>query len=578
VTLELNRLLLADAPATKVAVQPPLTRREFARRALQLAARLQRERIQCAALWFEDAALFATALFACWRAGTHAVLAADIQGHACTLLSQQADIWLCDVALSPLAEKPQWRLDRVQDEDICSLPAVELNPLAEITLCTSGSSGTPKLVRKSWQQLQLEVSALQRQWPLSPDHIDCVLGSVAVQHMYGLPFRVLWPLYAGVPFDRPQRPYPEALQQASLQHARCIWIASPALLRRLGERLDWDALRGRLKRLYCAGGVLPLAVSERFLVQLGLRPLEIYGSTETGVIAFRQGAQHWQPFESVALRLNDEGALHVCSPWVREGQGQTADAAQLHADGFELRGRLDRIVKLEGKRIALPMLEQALLQHPLVAQAHLGAVPRKAGSSTLRLAALLSLSKDGVQALRQQGRQVLAETLRQFLAAQFEPLAVPRIWRFFEQLPLNTQGKLPQQALHQAVHQRPTMPEVLEQQAPATNERLYRLKIPCDLWHFSGHFPQAPVLPGVTQIGWAMTLAQQDLLPALCPGFAFGGMEVVKFQQLIRPADEVSLHLRFDGEKHKLHFAFSSQGKACSSARILGKRKDADDC
>jgi len=138
--------------------------------------------------------------------------------------------------------------------------------------------------------LQLEVNALQQQWPLSKERVDCVLGSVSAAHMYGLPFRVLWPLCAAVPIDRPQRPYPEALQHASLPYSRYLWIASPALLTRLGHRLDWQALRGRLLGLYSAGGALPLPVSDEFEAQLGQRPIEIYGSSETGVIAFRQGA------------------------------------------------------------------------------------------------------------------------------------------------------------------------------------------------------------------------------------------------------------------------------------------------
>lgn len=53
--------------------------------------------------------------------------------------------------------------------------------------------------------------------------------------------------------------------------------------------------------------------------------------------------------------------------------GNTADAARIHADGrFELLGRLDRIVKLEEKRISLPMLEQALMAHAWVAETRLG--------------------------------------------------------------------------------------------------------------------------------------------------------------------------------------------------------------
>jgi len=570
--LPLNQCLLPAKEADKrcIADNPRLNQLKWAQSVLALAADLQAQKINCAALWFEDAAYLATALFACWRAGITPILAADVKAHGSAWLSEQAPLWLTDVELPCVPASEQWLINAARfSADKAALAPVVLDENREVILCTSGSSGAPKPVRKRWRQLQAEVNALQQQWPLSPDTADCVLGSVSAQHMYGLPFRVLWPLCAGVPLDRPQRPYPEALQHASLPYSRFLWIASPALLSRLGERLNWDALRGRLLRVYSAGGALALSVSDTFEQQLGRRPIEIYGSSETGVIAFRQGADHWQPFAQVALSLNEQGALHVASPWVNPGEGQTADAARLLGRGFELHGRLDRIVKIEGKRIALPMLEQALAQHPWVSQAHIGLVARDNGSQ--RLAALLALSKVGIQALRGQGRAALSETLRKFLAAQFEPLAVPRIWRFFEQLPFNSQGKLTEAIRQQAVQERPTFPEVEPLPIETPLERHYRLTIPCDLIHFAGHFPQAPVVPGALQISWAMALARRDLLPEVCPNFRFAGMEVLKFAQMIRPADRLLLHLRFDTEKHKLHFTFSANGKPCSSARILAE-------
>ena len=91
------------------------------------------------------------------------------------------------------------------------------------------------------------------------------------------------------------------------------------------------------------------------------------------------------------------------------------------------------------------------------------------------------------------------------------------------------------------------------------------LEVPLDLAHFSGHFPRTPVLPGVVQIDWAQHLARQVM--TLPPRFA--GMEVLKFQQLVRPGDRLQLSLRFDTDKGKLYFAYRNGEAACSSGRIL---------
>lgn len=555
---DLTHLLLpraAGADDAPVAVDPALAHADFAAACLAAAGALQARAARRAALWFEDAAALAIALHACWRAGVTAVLPGDARPETCATLDSTIDAWVCDTGLPPTA-RPQWRLDTLRDAP--PLAPAPLDPEQALVLCTSGSSGAPKHIVKRWGQLAREVQALQAQWPEAGGP---VLGSVSAQHMYGLPFRVLWPLCAGRPIDRRQRLYPEDLQQASLRHAACTWIASPALLRRLGDRLDWTQLRGRLGRIFSSGGALPPEVSDDIARQLGLRPTEIYGSSETGAVAWRGGAAPWQPLPGVAVSLDAHGALRVDSPWVEAADAQTADGAALTSGGFQLLGRQDRIVKIEEKRIALPMLEQALARHAYVAEARAG---RAAGAA--RLTALVALSAAGLHALRNQGRRAVVDALRQHLAAGFESLAIPRAWRLCRQLPWNSQGKMTQADFEAAAGARPRQPLTAPLQAAATaDERRYRLEIPCDLAYFAGHFPTAPVVPGVAQIGWALSLAQRDLLPDL----RFAGMEALKFQRLLRPGDVAELALRWDGAKRKLYFSYTLDASPCSSGRVL---------
>lgn len=105
---------------------------------------------------------------------------------------------------------------------------------------------------------------------------------------------------------------------------------------------------------------------------------------------------------------------------------------------------------------------------------------------------------------------------------------------------------------------------MLEQSA-SDGEWSLQLSVPPDLAYFSGHFPKAPVLPGVVQVEWALNLGRQ----LLKLDGAFAGMEVLKFQQLVRPGDEIQLHLRFDAERGKLYFAYRNDTATCSSGRIL---------
>ncbi|WLG68685.1 AMP-binding protein [Pseudomonas brassicacearum] len=556
--ITLEQMLFKAQPERAVAVDPALNHSQLRDAALRLAAGLQARGVRHVAVHLEDAADLAVALLGAWRAGVRVLLPADLQAQTRQRWAADVDLWLTD---QPGDTHPgnlqQAPMDAAElDLDHCWL-----------SLCTSGSSGEPKRIEKTLRQLSNEVQALEHLWgaDLGP---ACMIGSVATQHIYGLLFRVLWPLCAGRAFVRRQLAFPEDLQRASREQPTFAWVASPALLKRMGDNLDWPAL-SCVRRVFSSGGALPPEAAQSLQQRLGQWPTEIFGSSETGGIAWRQGSGLWQPFADVELSQDSDGALLIASPYLPAGHVEhTADAARIAEDGrFELLGRLDRIVKLEEKRISLPMLEQALVAHDWVSEARLGVVQENRAS----LGALLVLSDAGLRALRNQGRRAVTEGLRRHLSEHCETLALPRRWRWLRQLPLNPQGKLPQaevEALLMAP--RPKVPEVLEH-VETDGEWSLQLVVPPDLAYFSGHFPTAPVLPGVVQVDWALSLGRQllDLPPR------FVGMEVLKFQQLVRPGDEIQLHLRFDRERGKLYFAYRNDTAACSSGRIvLGERDE----
>jgi len=556
--IKLEQLLLKALPGRAITDTPALDHAQLREQALSIAAGLQARGVQRVAVHLEDAADLAIALLGAWRAGVSVLLPADLQAQTRQRWSSEVDLWLSDHSddshLSDLLQP--------------ALPDVELDlDQCRLSLCTSGSSGEPKRIDKTLRQLANEVEALEQLWGSDLGEA-WIIGSVATQHIYGLLFRVLWPLCAGRPFVRRQLAFPEDLQRASREHPAFAWVGSPALLKRMGDNLDWPALSA-VRRVFSSGGALPADAAQSLQQRLQQWPTEILGSSETGGIAWRQGASLWQPFAGVELSQDSDGALLIASPYLPAGHVEhTADAACIAADGrFELLGRLDRIVKLEEKRISLPMLEQALGAHDWVAEARLGVVQENRAV----LGALLALSDAGLFALREHGRRSLTEALRKHLSQHCEALALPRRWRLVRQLPLNSQGKLPQADIEaRLLAPRPKAPEVLEQ-VETDGEWSLQLSVPPDLAYFSGHFPKAPVLPGVVQVEWALNLGRQLLN---LPG-KFAGMEVLKFQQLVRPGDEVQLHLRFDPERGKLYFAYRNDTATCSSGRILLGAADA---
>jgi 3-hydroxymyristoyl/3-hydroxydecanoyl-(acyl carrier protein) dehydratase len=95
----------------------------------------------------------------------------------------------------------------------------------------------------------------------------------------------------------------------------------------------------------------------------------------------------------------------------------------------------------------------------------------------------------------------------------------------------------------------------------------WRLFISADLAFFNGHFPQQAVLPGVTQLDWAVKLG--------CEVFGYSTavttLEVLKFQQLILPDTYVDLVIEHQAQKAKLIFSYRDQDKRFASGRIVVK-------
>ena len=426
--LPLAQLLLAPNPSRLVALQPALNHAELCQRALRLAGQWQAHNIQRIALYLEDAGELAIALLAAWQAKIDVVLPGDAQPQTRERLAGLVDCWLDhldeQVDATPLAP-------RSIDLDQCAL-----------TLSTSGSSGEPKLIEKTLRQLHNEVQALEHLWGAQLGD-SSVIGSVAAQHIYGLLFRVLWPLCAGRPFVRRAQPFPEDMQLASLAQPAFSWIASPALLKRMGDNLDWPALRA-VRQIFSSGGALPTAAAEQLHARLGQWPTEVYGSSETGGIGWRQRHQvqtPWTTLPGVEVRVGPDQCLLLRSPFLPTAEWlDCADRILMTGAGFELLGRQDRVVKLEEKRISLDEVE-ARLQG--LAEVEAAAVlPLQQGQRQI-LGAVLVLSEAGASRWAELGPGRFLLALRQQLRPWLEPVALPRSVRRVEQMPVNAQGKRP---------------------------------------------------------------------------------------------------------------------------------------
>ncbi|GAB3346290.1 AMP-binding protein [Lysobacter tyrosinilyticus] len=356
------------------------------------------------------------------------------------MLAQHRDSYALTDALAHgeaavAAAHPQWCLPAVlpqSDGDALTLP----DDLLVAIGYTSGSTGKPKPNPKTWASFR--ASTAQNLAALADllDHAaeTPLVATVPPQHMYGMEMSVLLPLLGPVAVHG-ERPFFPADIARALHDAPTppLLITTPVHLRALFES---DAQLPRLRGIVSATAPLSRELALAAEARFGCEVREVFGSTETCVIARRRTAHEdaWTPLPGVQLMPQPDGtaveAPHLAQPVV------LADLVEVHADGrFELRGRNADLIEIAGKRASLGDLTRRLLAVPGVRDGTVFQLDPCPRTGVARLAAL---------AVAPELNEAAVLTA---LRAHVDAVFLPRPLRLVTSLPRNETGKLPRAAL-----------------------------------------------------------------------------------------------------------------------------------
>lgn len=314
-------------------------------------------------------------------------------------------------------------------------PAINADD-TKIIMYTSGSTGKPKGVRQRMTEFEKDNAFIIEKWGCEFTKRRLVT-TVSQHHIYGFLFGIALPFALGVPFRRTRIEFSEEFE--GLNDCEYMIIATPAFLKRTVEVEQKLPLKNCF--IFTSGGVLTPEVAERTCEVFGFWPMEVYGSTETSGIAYRQSKNGlaWTPFDNAKVWKGEDGCLVIVSPYIKDPAGfATADLVDINDDGtFFLRGRIDSIVKIEEKRISMTEVENRILQTGLVADVKVVAMEDR----RQYLAAAVELNDEGKKKFAGEKKLVLNNYFHDYLMQFFENVVIPKKWRFLDKIPTDVQGK-----------------------------------------------------------------------------------------------------------------------------------------
>ncbi|MEU7865578.1 AMP-binding protein [Dactylosporangium sp. NPDC049140] len=351
---------------------------------------------------------------------------------------------------SPAAERERWLALAGATRTLAESPDGELRLLGTpseprnepggVLLCTSGSTGSPKLVRRGVGSLDAEGRRYVTWAPLTPD--DRVALPLPMWHAFALGWvhaaaEAGCALHAGPP-GAPGR-------TLELVNDGCTVLALvPSTVSPLAARAARGLRAGHSLRLAVVGaGPVSADLERRFRDAFGVGLSRNYGSTETGALfAGRPGcpdAGIGVPMDGVEARIVDadgapmpDGEAGTLQVRVDAGEWyDTGDVALFEPGGGRIVGRRTRALRRGDRWVAPEEVEAVAGAHPEVVDARCRTTPGAAGSTLLEM---------DVVSVRTAATDLPA--LRDHLRTRLAPHKVPDRIRVVPAVPRGGSGKV----------------------------------------------------------------------------------------------------------------------------------------
>jgi acyl-CoA synthetase (AMP-forming)/AMP-acid ligase II len=245
---------------------------------------------------------------------------------------------------------------------------------------TSGSTGAPRLARQTLANLLHGGAIYQQMYGIGPD--DAIVAAMPTAHSFGMVAGLFAAVVSGAGLITFTRFNPRALGTA-VEAGATILLGTPLVYEMVNRTIS--AARSRLRVALSSGGPVAPGVAGTASARLGAPVLQVYGSTETGVIAAQRPATEPWPEGCVGtaapgvrlrvvgghLRVHTETMFHgyLGQPAEPVGEYDTGDLATLDDSGrLYLHGRKDTFINVGGRKVNPVRVQRLLEGYPHVTE------------------------------------------------------------------------------------------------------------------------------------------------------------------------------------------------------------------
>lgn len=393
----------------------------------------------------------------------------------------------------------------------------------EIFFRTGGTVSEGKFVRAEFSKMQVEMQDMKDE--LGLDDSYKFISTTTPNHRWGFTFQLLYPAFIGAEIQHKRVNYPEDI---NVENA--VLVTTPSFLEAMRKYGDLPKINPKV--IMSAGAKLEDKTFE-FAKSISDRVIEIYGSSESGSIAWREDykSARMKLFRGMKVLENTEDYTKIhsdyssCNPVILEDRIKVYDSGEI--EFLERRGR---VLKVQEKRLMSSDVEEEINKLEFVSESYCLEHDRK-------LAALCVLTDEGKKFLLENDKLTLVKKLKSQLVDKFE--IIPQRWKFFDEIPRKETGKFDKERIKELFSMNLSLPIILSRNVSG-DEAVFKITFLKNSNFFKGHFEGMPILPGVVQlfyVNWFIKLT----FGIDC---SLGQIRRVKFSNIITPNSIVELELK----------------------------------